>query len=167
MLLGSTILLFLLLVRAQGTMKSKPGSGSVPNKHLHSRVSFLFQAATLLNKTRGKEPGKCKGSEIDELYIRNPELGSGISRQLISHLRGVSLKAQMRLAPSIKHAICKRCDTLLKDGSTLRTYVENKSHDRKKPWADVLVHECTQCGTIRRFPVGAKRQPRRQKRPAK
>ena len=145
-------------------MKSKPGTSSVPNKHIYSRVSYLYQVATFLDKTH-RQSGESK--ETTESAVPAPKaarLGSGISRHLISQVYGVPLKAQIRLSSSIKHATCKRCHNIFEEGSTLHSFVENRSKGGKKPWADVLVHECTQCGLIRRFPVGAKRQSRRSNR---
>lgn len=89
-----------------------------------------------------------------------------MARQLISHLKGVSLKSQIRLSPVIKHSICKKCNTLLAPGSSSSTWVENKSRGGKKPWADVMVIRCRVCDTDKRFPVGSKKQVRRTARPA-
>ena len=85
----------------------------------------------------------------------------GPSRHLISQLRSVSLKGQIRLSQAMKHSICKRCDALLVPGSTSSTRIENKSRGGKKAWADVLVVTCQSCSAVKRFPVGAKRQCRR------
>lgn len=85
----------------------------------------------------------------------------GPSCHLVSQLRAVSLKGQIRLSQAMKHSICKRCDALLFPGSTSSTRVENKSRGGKKPWADVLVTTCHSCGAAKRFPVGGKRQRRR------
>lgn len=83
------------------------------------------------------------------------------SRRLVSELRDVSLKMQLRMSPAMKHSICKNCNTLLLDGSTCSTEVENKSKDGKKLWADVLVRKCIVCGLAKRFPLAARRQKRR------
>ena len=85
----------------------------------------------------------------------------GPSCHLISQLRSVSLKGQIRLSQAMKHSICKSCDALLVPGTTSSTRVENKSRGSKKPWADVLVTTCHSCSATKRFPVGAKRQRRR------
>ena len=158
-------------------MKPKKGATANPqHKHLYSRISYLYQLATRLSTTHSQhitkaEPQKnpiCSPNPSTEPQpkettspITHP---SKLSRHLLSHLRGISLKAQIRLSPSLKHAICKRCDTLLVPGSTSTSYVENKSRGGRKPWADVLVVQCGYCGSARRFPVGAKRQLGRSKR---
>jgi len=81
----------------------------------------------------------------------------GLPRLYISQMRGVSLKSQHRLPPSIKRSFCKRCDTLLTPDLTCTKEVQNKSRERKKPWADVLVIRCTACGAEKRFPQTKKR----------
>ena len=157
-------------------MKSKQGAVNAPHKHLHSRLSYLYQAATHLAVARSKGTQAANLQETDTNDQKSSSEGlsgrttgesvqsSKLSRQMLSQLRGVSLKAQIRLAPSVKHSICKCCDTLLVPGSTSTSYVENKSRGGKKPWADVLVAQCTYCGAVRRFPVGVKRQLGKNKR---
>jgi len=88
-------------------------------------------------------------------------VGLGQTHRFVSHLRAVSLKGQIRLSAEMKHSICKRCDSRLVVGSTATRNMENKSRGGKKPWAEVLVISCNTCGVKKRFPVAAKRQPRR------
>ena len=132
-----------------GKAKDKTPGGSVPNKHLHSRVNYLYQAAKYLETTS---------------RTSKASTNSGNSRYLMNQLQGVALKSQIRLGSSVKHSLCKRCQGFLEEGTTLASHVENKSRDGLKRWADVLVRECTRCGANRRFPVGARRQKRRQQR---
>lgn len=87
--------------------------------------------------------------------------GLGQTHRFVSHLRAVSLKGQIRLSADMKRSICKRCDSHLVVGSTATRNMENKSRGGKKPWAEVLVVSCNTCGVEKRFPVAAKRQPRR------
>jgi ribonuclease P protein subunit RPR2 len=160
-----------------GKLKSK-GSGNVPNKALHSRVSYLYQAATYL-ATQQQQYSKvavesCSNSQshsatdTTKAEMRPPSTFEAslmpASRRLISDLCTVSLKGQMRLSPAMKHTLCKNCDTLLIDGSSCTSELENKSKGRKKRWADILVRKCDTCGTARRYPVAAKRQRRRPQR---
>ncbi len=88
-------------------------------------------------------------------------VASGQTYRFVSHLRAVSLKGQIRLSAETKHSICKRCDSHLVVGSTATRNSENKSRGGKKPWAEVVVIGCNTCGVKKRFPVAAKRQPRR------
>ena len=186
---------------AQNKAKAQKG---LTQKHLHSRISYLYQAATYLAKVADQSRAKipCVKEEVMKqsepsrelqcavaalearadkgLPISPTERGhrtpkadpndervskdSALSRQLVTHLRAVSLKSQIRLSPAMKHTICKHCDILLVPGSTSTSYMENNSRNGRKPWADVLVTTCTACGTAKRFPVGAKRQLRRELR---
>ena len=179
------------------------GKGRLQQKHIHSRISYLFQAASYLAETGSKAQKYGQNREADDQTLnihcessvvseapstQSPNVMSlsqddreagtttaeadsaprfqstGLSRQLFAHLRAVSLKSQIRISPTIKHSVCKRCDQLLVPGSSATTYVENKSRNGKKPWADVLVITCMACKTSKRFPVGAERQLRRGER---
>lgn len=180
-------------------MKKQKDSAIFPNKHLHSRISFLYQAATYLNKacdnglnvhcreslflespdldvekqdlldsredtdTTQKKSTIILTEQLDGFLQAHPVKPSlsgkaGSSRRLLSHLRGISLKSQIRLTPNMKHSVCKRCDSLLLAGNTSNSLIENKSRGGKKPWADVLVVTCNLCGMEKRFPTGAARQ---------
>jgi ribonuclease P protein subunit RPR2 len=84
-----------------------------------------------------------------------------LARHLMTNFRATSLKSQIRVSPAIKHTICKFCDSLLIEGKTSTSLVENRSKGSRKPWADVLVIRCDTCGGVKRFPVQAERQKRR------
>ena len=184
---------------AQSKAKMQKG---IVQKHLHSRISYLYQAATYLANVADQSRARtsCISDGSKKFYDRGGELqcavvapegvsgeslpispieqekrlpktgldddgGSkdfALSRQLLVHLQAVSLRSQVRLTPAVKHTMCKRCCMLLVPGSTSTSYMENKSSGNRKPWADVLVTTCTVCGTSKRFPVGAKRQVRRE-----
>jgi ribonuclease P protein subunit RPR2 len=152
-------------------LKTKKAAVSAPNKTLHSRVSYLYQAAAYL-ATRQQKIAETLNKPVndDEKAVHHSALGIGslsLSRKLLSDLRSVSLKGQIRLSPEIKHSICKRCDLMLIDGFTCKSEVENKSKQGKKPWADVLVRTCDSCKSQRRFPVLMDRQKRRPYRTSK
>ena len=154
-------------------MKSK----KTPTNHLHSRVTYLHQAATYLAQPRSlsdSQPNRrsaCSEEAAQQSeHQPKPQVKdacSGLSNRLLLHLRGVSRKGQIRLCPGLKHSICKHCGTLLIPGSTMTSYIENRSRDRIKPWADVLVKQCKVCSCTKRFPVGIKRQPKRADRQKK
>lgn len=170
-------------------MAKKKAAKRLPNPHLHARVSYLYQAANyfqsqhgLPSNTRphvasGRDEPKlprqmhAKDSENETSTVKSgdkPEAESldkgfdisGPSRRLITHMRAVTLKSQVRLSRDIKRSLCKRCDTLLVSGSTSQCFIENRSKGGKKPWADVYVIECLKCGAQKRFPTGSKRQIR-------
>ncbi|EJT68478.1 RNAse P Rpr2/Rpp21 subunit domain-containing protein [Gaeumannomyces tritici R3-111a-1] len=163
--------------------KRKAGSG-VQNRPTYTRISFLYQAAALLASTRQQQPakdpladrpapekhdgqagpadgsGSGAPSRDEEKHGDHRQL-EGMSRRLLSDLRSVSLKSQIRLGPALKRTVCKFCDTLLVEGRSCTSTVENKSRGARKPWADVLVITCDTCGRAKRFPVAAPRQKRR------
>ncbi|KAI3327040.1 Rpr2-domain-containing protein [Xylariaceae sp. AK1471] len=158
-------------------MAKSKANGSVPNRHLFSRLSYLHQAATFLGSQVGKTT---EGPKSEHRALSQPEEKGGYSgaqnrpaadqsrlklaRHLLTDLRATSLKSQIRVSPAIKNTICKFCDTLLIEGETSISVVENKSKGGKKPWADVLVVKCNTCGRAKHFPVQAPRQKRRPQR---
>lgn len=137
---------------------SKKDGSNVPQKHLYSRLSFLHQAATLLTTADGysmpAQSGQSHLSNASPKETRTASQGSPESTRLLGHLRGVSRKSQIRIAPELKHTVCKRCDCLLIPGRTSTETIRNDSRNKNKPWADVLEVRCNRCGTIKRFPVG-------------
>jgi ribonuclease P protein subunit RPR2 len=149
--------------------KASKGTGSISNKALHSRVSYLYQAAAYLatqrphSKTAQWSVSESEdGQQTESLQRSSPFTPA--SRRLISNLRSVSLKVQMRISPTMKQSMCKNCDTMLFDGKSCSTEIENKSNGGKKPWADVLVRKCSTCGLERRFPLSTEKQKRRPNR---
>ena len=153
--------------------KSKgPSTSSVSNRTTYSRVSFLYQAAALLVAARTSSTStdtKTADDSITESVVSTapdapgaPDPGlTGISRRLLTQMRSISRKTNMRLRPAVKHRVCKFCDTLLVEGSTCSSAVENQSRGGRKAWADILAVACKTCGRVRRYPVSAERQPRR------
>ena len=104
-----------------------------------------------------------QGIKLPKQPMIYPSL-SPLARHLISDLQGISKKSVIRLQSSMKHTICKRCQSYLRPGHNMTTTVENKSRGGKKPWASVRVDTCSTCHAQKRFPTGAKRQPRRKDR---
>lgn len=149
-----------------GPVKASKKSTSVPNKALYSRISYLHQAATYL-ATQEQPPnaGTLRLSTQDKSKLEARVKGNrSTSNKLISDMRIVSQKAVIRMSPALKQSTCKSCDTLLIDGITCLSQVENKSRGGKKPWADILVRKCNTCGFTRRIPVASERQKRRSSR---
>ncbi|PBP26464.1 RNAse P Rpr2/Rpp21/SNM1 subunit domain-containing protein [Diplocarpon rosae] len=159
----------------------KTKAGSVPHKAIHSRVSYLYQAAAYMaaqrgtvESTRDRTTADAEGGgrqEKDILGSRSMGPGKPLSqpasRRLVADLRSVSQKVLVRVSPAMKHSMCKNCDTILLDGSTCTSEIENRSRGGKKQWADVLVRKCNTCGLAKRFPLAAERQKRRPQREAR
>lgn len=133
--------------------KSKKSQPSIPNKNIHLRLSFLYEAATFLDESKMKKNADGGGdSSFREATASN--LGSAQSRHLISHMKGVGRKSVIRLNKDVKRSVCKGCDQLLMSEQATLITTENKSKGQSKPWADVRVVECRICGTSKRFPIG-------------
>jgi ribonuclease P protein subunit RPR2 len=138
----------------------KLGSG-VPQKHLHSRISYLHQAATYLASAQGTSrplisaEGAPRPVHSNSL-VKSTSSAYNQSRNLLTHLRAVSLKSQIRLTPELKQSFCRRCDSLLVPGKTSDMTIANSSRHGNKAWADILLVRCGFCGAVRRFPIGQK-----------
>lgn len=111
--------------------KKRNPSNSRPATDNQARISFLFQAANTLIVT--------KYDKLSRNMARNADL--------------VSKKSVTKLTPSLKRSICRNCNTCLVPGLSQKTYISNSSA-AKSPHNDVLVHECCNCGTAKRFPIG-------------
>lgn len=145
---------------AKMKVSKKAAKPNAPNSALHSRVSYLFQAARYLashNQSNCSEVTEPKYTDQNsepsgsyQLYVRS----------LVSDLRDVSEKVLIRMSPEMKRSICKNCDTILIERSTCLVQLENKSKGGKKPWADVLVRKCNTCGSAKRYPLAPKQKRR-------
>lgn len=141
-----------------------PKAKGVPNKHLHARTTFLYQAATYLTLHPFVESNDTGQENVAHPKPSQPQLPSTLALQLGSDLHTVSRKAQLRLSIDLKRSMCKSCNAILVPGHTATQTIENQSKNGRKPWADVLVVSCKRCGSKRRMPVGAKRQPKKRDR---
>ncbi|ROT37529.1 Rpr2-domain-containing protein [Sodiomyces alkalinus F11] len=137
----------------------KSKNDGVQNRHLYTRVSYLHQAACRLATLGHDRPDRTKNEqgskENDDSVTQN------MARLLVEDLRAVSRKVLIRPTPAMKRTMCKICDTVLVEGRTCFTTVENHSKGGRKPWADVMAMRCTVCGHIKRFPANCPRQKRR------
>jgi ribonuclease P protein subunit RPR2 len=133
--LGGATALLPTACSAMSKVKPPKKPRGAPNKHLHARTTFLYQAATYL-------------------ALRT----SLLALELGSDLQQFSRKAQLRLSMNLKRSICKSCNSILAPGRTATQTVENSSRGGTKPWADVLVIQCDLCGSKKSFPIGAKKQ---------
>jgi len=165
--------------------KAKSAKGGVAPKHLHARISFLFQASNYfssiassghiapipspLPNEQDNVSTRSPGDLIPHEKVRSEKAeaqdgsfrATGLSRHMSSQLRAVSLKSQIRLSTDVKHSICKRCDAVLIPGKSSTEHIQNSSKNGAKPWADVLVVTCNACGMERRYPTGMQRQARK------
>ncbi|TWU77028.1 hypothetical protein ED733_007708 [Metarhizium rileyi] len=152
-------------------MAKTKGAVGVQNRIIYSRASYLYQAASYLTTcaAAARDAPSASNTEHSASAKDDKQLKAltNVSRQAITDMRAVSLKAQIRQSPALKRTICKFCDSLLVEGQTSRSSIENLSKGGRKPWADVLAIECKTCGNIRRYPVEATRQKRKAHRSQK
>ena len=161
--------------------------GKSPPKHLRARLQYLFDAAKYLRRVqesasqagtkatkrqdRKHEPSAIKRcGEVSVIASEAPKnetkatansltTGTGAADHfLISQVRSIAAKAQIRLGKETKHHLCKGCDAVLIPDVTSTTMLENKSKGGAKPWATTKIVCCNLCGVNKRFPIGAKRQ---------
>ncbi|KAF2098022.1 Rpr2-domain-containing protein [Rhizodiscina lignyota] len=158
--------------------KASKSTRTVPNKHLHSRVAYLYEAATYLlsQKTGDITAQKTTTGETESPPIESDQVNEsqssklkhkGLPNHLVEHIHSISRRGQIHLSPDVKRTFCKSCNTLLISGSTSSSRLENRSRGGKKPWADVLVVKCLSCGAEKRFPVGSERQKKKADRVTK
>lgn len=150
-----------------GKAKATKPALSGPQKAMHSRVSYLYQAAIHLaiNQPDHEDKQQENTAGIPRKAEDNPKTYTGnMSRRYVSEMRSITQKAQLRMSPDMKHSICKNCDSLLLEGSTCISVVENKSKGGRKSWADILLRKCTACGKETRIPLALKRQKRKHHR---
>lgn len=143
-----------------------PKTKGIANKHLHARTTFLYQAATYLTLQAASNEAANISSIAEASHSQDIPGISPLATELCSDLQQVSRKAQLRLSVDLKRTMCKCCNTVLVPGRTATQTVENLSKGGRKPWADVLVLECTTCGGKKRFPIGAKKQLKKSERKA-
>lgn len=141
-----------------------PKPKGVPNKHLHARTTFLYQAASYLTLHSTINNTDVESKSTTPSDANEPQQPSPIALQLGSDLHTVSRKAQLRLSIELKRSMCKSCNAILIPGHTATQAIENESKGGRKSWADIVVTTCKRCSSKRRVPIGAKRQPKKRDR---
>ncbi|KAI8080172.1 uncharacterized protein B0P05DRAFT_540260 [Gilbertella persicaria] len=125
--------------------KDKKTGVNPKNTQIFERLSFLHQAATLMTtiqydtqlKSTSKKPIKdWQGDPPGTLY--------GTSRYLNHNMKQITSRLVLRLDPSIKRTVCKRCDT------SLLPYLTSKSRIHSKPVPSVI-QTCKICKAKKRF----------------
>ncbi|CEJ91228.1 hypothetical protein VHEMI06953 [[Torrubiella] hemipterigena] len=148
--------------------KSAPG---VQNRHVYSRASYLYQAAAYLASQAGDHNQPSENAPTTVSAGKQTSNASDVakavqntSRLLLKDMREVSLKVLIRQTPELKRTICRSCDTLLREGDTCTSIIENLSKRGEKSWADILVVSCHMCKAVKRYPLNAKRPERKKLR---
>ena len=103
------------------------------HKDHYARTSFLFQAANFYAS---------HGNPI-------------MSRMMLRSVDLVAKRTVLRVLPHIKRQVCKKCSSVLIPGLTMTVNIENTLKDpANSPKADIMVFQCLECDTQKRFPIG-------------
>lgn len=120
--------------------QNHPGKGNkpkgkvvknVPHKDQYQRISFLYQAANAMAFDPATEA-------LGRMYTRA--------------MKDTAKKSVLRLSPTVKRSVCKKCNRVLINGYTVKTRITNSSR-MANDTSDVLELVCV-CGEVKRFPVG-------------
>ncbi|CAG8483953.1 10467_t:CDS:2 [Ambispora gerdemannii] len=136
---------------------SKKGQGKkiqqqrehVENRELYQRMNFLYQAAALMTTTTFVQESTDHNTKDEKSTAKRNKsyqnIGS-LGRFYLNTMRNIGKKQVLRIEPSVKRNICKRCDSLLVPGFTSRARVKSR---RQKQ----LEIECSECKAIKIFPA--------------
>lgn len=94
------------------------------NRDIHLRMNYLYQMA-------------------HQVLLSNPE-NKNLARFYICMMKRIATRLVMKLHPSMKRTICKKCDMLLIPGITATVRI--KAHRQKH-----RVVQCLDCGKVKRF----------------
>ncbi|KAG7881543.1 hypothetical protein KL937_001166 [Ogataea polymorpha] len=118
-------------MKKQNSAKTHRPPKTVPKNDHYQRLGFLYQAAAQLDPN----------GALSRMYLRNMDV--------------VAKKTVLKLDPSLKRTICKKCHRLQLPGRTASIRIENTSN-AKSAENDVLAVSCV-CGTLKRYPIGRAR----------
>lgn len=152
----------------------------VANRQAYARISYLYQASHYLSSLARPEASPRRHEDLknttnnscisstaesaqDQNFSQTQRL-TGLANSYASQISSISRKSSVKVSRDAKRSMCKSCKSLLRPGASSQSWIENKSKEKKKPWADVLVTKCLSCGFEKRYPIGAKRQLRKEER---
>ncbi|KAG7698250.1 hypothetical protein KL930_001911 [Ogataea haglerorum] len=118
-------------MKKQNPAKTPRPPKTVPKNDHYQRLGFLYQAAARLDPD----------SALSRMYLRNMDV--------------VAKKTVLKLDPSVKRTLCKKCHRLQVPGRTASIRIENTSN-AQSPENDVLAVSCV-CGALKRYPIGRDR----------
>lgn len=139
-----------------------------------ARATFLYQAAHFMldlpDKKSSAEQQETSKPSSDSDTMPGHTVSSNVKphytcpkvdhfdHHLLFQLRDVCQKTQVRLPRDIKNTICRRCKGILKPGETVMGEIYNPSRKARYLKQKLMVVECTRCGCVKRYPIGANRQ---------
>ncbi|KAI8880567.1 Rpr2-domain-containing protein [Backusella circina FSU 941] len=136
--------------------KNKKPSVAPKNIQAFERINFLHQAATLMSTIQYNGGANEKQSAYRKTKVKKwkgDPTGTllGPTRHFNDTIKSMSRRLVLRLDPSVKRTICKRCDTALMPAITSTTRI------RSKP-VTTMVTSCNVCDAKKRFVVSEKHE---------
>ncbi|KAI9497094.1 RNAse P Rpr2/Rpp21/SNM1 subunit domain-containing protein [Zychaea mexicana] len=129
--------------------KKKAANQGPTQQHLqaYQRMNFLHQASILMSTTFTTLPNK--NSKSTEKQHQQQSLAP-LGRYYNNNMKKIGRKLVLRSDPSVKRAICKRCDTALIPALTASV--------RTRGTPTAVVTTCKTCGTQKRLVANPKHQ---------
>ncbi|KAG8792511.1 hypothetical protein FRC12_005942 [Ceratobasidium sp. 428] len=119
---------------------------TVPNRDLMQRMSFLYQASVCLQNAAAASAQTQSDTRVDG------DGGAGEMRRLarkhVKTLKGIASGAVVKVDPSVKRALCKKCCTVLVPGSTASVRVKTSG-----PHGRTVSYTCFSCNERRVIPA--------------
>ncbi|KAG8688043.1 hypothetical protein FRC08_011652, partial [Ceratobasidium sp. 394] len=116
--------------------------GTIPNRDLMQRMSFLLQASVCLQNAAGAQQGPSAG-EMRRL-----------ARKHVKTLKGIASGAVVKVDPSVKRVLCKKCSLVLVPGSTASVRVKTSG-----PHGKIVSYTCFSCNERRVIPAPLTKRP--------
>ncbi|KAG8744482.1 hypothetical protein FRC10_010047 [Ceratobasidium sp. 414] len=117
-------------------------SGTIPNRDLMQRMNFLLQASVCLQTAARTQPGRGAG-EMQRL-----------ARKHVKTIKGIASGAVVKIDPSVKRVLCKKCSTVLVPGSTASVRVKTSG-----PHGKIVSYTCFSCNERRVIPAPPTKRP--------
>ncbi|CAJ0753726.1 21049_t:CDS:2 [Entrophospora sp. SA101] len=116
----------------------EPSSRQIQHRELYQRMNFLYQAATLMTTTSTSNNSSIVSNDNNKL--------ASVGRFYINTMKTIGKKQVIRMDPSVKRTLCKKCETLLLPSIT--------SHVRIKSCPEPgLQITCKYCNAKKKFPA--------------
>ncbi|KAM6490675.1 RNAse P Rpr2/Rpp21/SNM1 subunit domain containing protein [Amanita muscaria] len=144
----------------KGNKDPIPNISSVQNREIIQRLNFLYQASVYLQNlsqttlspastpvTHEHKHAK-KGTQERKRHRQRIRTTDELSRAYIDTMLTVGKKTTVKMDPSIKRTLCKRCQSVLVPGLTVSVRVRKSTSHRH-----ALELTCTFCGFERRIPA--------------
>ncbi|KIL62399.1 hypothetical protein M378DRAFT_81285 [Amanita muscaria Koide BX008] len=143
----------------KGNKDPIPNISSVQNREIIQRLNFLYQASVYLQNLsqttlspastpKDEDKHARKGTQERKRHRQRIRTTDELSRAYIDTMLTVGKKTTVKMDPSIKRTLCKRCQSVLVPGLTVSVRVRKSTSHRH-----ALELTCTFCGFERRIPA--------------